>query len=245
MRVRRSSDNAESDIGFAGAGDLDVTTLLAFTGGDSAFVARWYDQSVNGRNATQTTAAAQPRIVSAGVVDMLNGRPTLIFSGAQTLTCPVAAYINATDGTWTANAVFSTTNTVLGQNFVDSDATGRVAQFLRVGSNSISCIAFNSTNAAFSSSAAGLAANTATVASSVRGLTSVQAHLNGAGGTLVTTSGTPTLQSRALSIGMRLNGTAFFGGSISEVVMVNSALNATERQTLERNQGAYFGISVA
>ena len=33
-------------------------------------------------------------------------------------------------------------------------------------------------------------------------------------------------------------------GTISEVAMFNLTLSTSERQTLERNQGAYYGIAV-
>jgi hypothetical protein len=69
IRVRRSSDNTEQDIGFSG-GLLDVTTLLSFVGAENGFITTWYDQSGNGNNATQTTAGNQPRIVNGGVVEL-------------------------------------------------------------------------------------------------------------------------------------------------------------------------------
>lgn len=65
IRVRRSSDNTEQDIGFA-SNELDVTALASFCSGTNGFVTTWYDQSGNGNNATQTTAANQPQIVSSG-----------------------------------------------------------------------------------------------------------------------------------------------------------------------------------
>jgi hypothetical protein len=67
IRVRRSSDNAETNIGFVN-NVLDTATLLSFVGAGDGFVTTWYDQSGNGRNATQTTAGRQPNIVNAGVV---------------------------------------------------------------------------------------------------------------------------------------------------------------------------------
>lgn len=82
LRVRRSNDNAEADIGFSG-GNLDEAALTAFVGANSAFVTTWYDQSGNARNATQTTAANQPRIVNAGVVDKRNGRVGPWFDNAS------------------------------------------------------------------------------------------------------------------------------------------------------------------
>ena len=80
VRVRRSSDNAEQDIGFSG-GNLDTTALTSFCSGTNGFVTTWYDQSGNARNATQTTAANQPQIVSSGSVVLTNTKPAMTFSG--------------------------------------------------------------------------------------------------------------------------------------------------------------------
>jgi hypothetical protein len=78
IRVRRSSDNTETDIGFSGA-NLDTTALTSFCSGTNGFVTTWYDQSGNSRNVTQTTAANQPQIVSSGSVILQNGKPTINF----------------------------------------------------------------------------------------------------------------------------------------------------------------------
>lgn len=77
IRVRRSSDNAEQDIGFTGDA-LDTASLAAFVGANSAFVATFYDQTGNGENAEQATTTKQPRIVNAGAYD---GK--LVFDGTD------------------------------------------------------------------------------------------------------------------------------------------------------------------
>ncbi len=83
IRVRRdSTGQAEQDIGSLGEA-LDTVALKAFVRTNSGYVTTWYDQSGNARNATQTTAASQPRIVSAGVVDYLNGKPAMFFDGSN------------------------------------------------------------------------------------------------------------------------------------------------------------------
>lgn len=69
LRVRRSSDNTEQDIGFTGAGFLDVAAMLSFVGANDGFVRTWYDQSAGGNHIGQATAANQPRIVASGVYD--------------------------------------------------------------------------------------------------------------------------------------------------------------------------------
>ena len=79
IRVRRSSDNTEQDIGFTG-NELDTTALTTFVGAGNGFVTTWYDQSGNARNATQTTQANQPQIVSSGSVLTTNNKPSLLFN---------------------------------------------------------------------------------------------------------------------------------------------------------------------
>lgn len=82
IRVRRSSDNAEQNIGFVN-GNLDTTSLLSFCGAGNGFVTTWYDQSGNGNNATQTTATAQPQIVSSGSVITQGGKASVRFDGSD------------------------------------------------------------------------------------------------------------------------------------------------------------------
>ncbi|WP_421696432.1 arabinofuranosidase catalytic domain-containing protein [Aestuariivirga sp.] len=87
IRVRRSSDNAEQNIG-AGtvAGGLDTAALTAFCGSSSCYIRSWYDQSGNGRDAAQASAAWQPRIVNAGTVERFNGLPAPVFKNSALVT---------------------------------------------------------------------------------------------------------------------------------------------------------------
>lgn len=82
IEVRRASDNTTQDIGFVD-GELDTTSLASFCSGTNGFVTTWYDQSGNGYDATQTTAASQPQIVSSGSVITENGKPTLVLDGSN------------------------------------------------------------------------------------------------------------------------------------------------------------------
>lgn len=99
IRVRRT-DLTEQDIGFTSAGNLDTTALLAFTGTgalDNGFITTWYDQSGNSRNAVQTTALNQPKIVNAGVLFTQNSKPSVNFDGTNdffTLSSSVGTSIN-------------------------------------------------------------------------------------------------------------------------------------------------------
>ena len=82
IKVRRSSDNTEQDIGFVD-NELDTASLLAFVGSGDGFVTTWYDQSGGGNDASQTTAANQPQIVSSGSVILENGKPSFQFDGSD------------------------------------------------------------------------------------------------------------------------------------------------------------------
>lgn len=85
IRVRRSSDNAEQDIGFTTSGDLNVSALTSFVTTGSAYIVTLYDQTGTA-NLAQSATAQQPMIVSAGTVltDPANGKPRIRFDGTAT-----------------------------------------------------------------------------------------------------------------------------------------------------------------
>lgn len=83
MRVRRSSDNTEQDIGFTAIGDVNTSALLAFCGAGNGFVTTWYDQSGNSRNAVQASTTAQPQVVSSGSLITEGGKLALQYDGTN------------------------------------------------------------------------------------------------------------------------------------------------------------------
>ena len=80
IRVRRSSDNTEQNIGFV-SNELDTASLETFCSGTDGFVAIWYDQSGSANNAANATAANQPKIVSSGSTLLRGGKPSMQFDG--------------------------------------------------------------------------------------------------------------------------------------------------------------------
>ena len=84
IRVRRSSDNTEQDIGYDANNVLDTASLLSFVGAGNGFVTTWYDQSGNANNATQSTALNQPQIVSSGALLTANSKPSMVLSTNST-----------------------------------------------------------------------------------------------------------------------------------------------------------------
>ncbi len=84
IRVRRSSDDAELDIGFNRYGNLDTQALLDFVGtgtGDTGYITTWCDQSARGRDLTQTINSKQGVIVNDGqLVITSDGATTISFN---------------------------------------------------------------------------------------------------------------------------------------------------------------------
>jgi trimeric autotransporter adhesin len=234
VRVRRFSDNAEADIGFTSSGNLNTFDLLAFCGISSGFDATWYDQSGNGRNLTQATQAAQPRIVNAGMVDVLGGVPALVFDAVDDFM--TAASWGTISQPFSHNGVISTGASYPSFPSVVSTETGTPATTTFIETNFAALVM----NAGNNGPQAAIGFNERAVFTSIyNGGSSVIAK-NG------TASGAVNPGSDGWA-GVRLNGKAgtFAGLRFQEVVLFDSALSTTDRQLLERNQGAYYGITVA
>ena len=80
VTVRRSSDDAEADFK---ASEIDDGTLTAFCGAGDGLVKTWHDQSGSGNDASQGTAAAQPKIVDSGTLVTEGGKAALRFDGTD------------------------------------------------------------------------------------------------------------------------------------------------------------------
>lgn len=132
LKVRRSNDNTESDIGFDSLGYIDESALTTFVGANSAYVTTWYDQSGNGRDATQSTSDYQPRIVNSGTVDKINNK--------------VAVRFDYTDDGLNANAIatpFSGTDVPFSQFSVYSPHTDVGSDFQNYGLAGMSTSSYN------------------------------------------------------------------------------------------------------
>jgi hypothetical protein len=93
IRVRRSSDNAETDIGFVN-NVLDTASLNTFVGASTGYIPVWYDQSGNARNVSQTTALNQPVIIQSGVLVTDGGKVAVIPNQSMNFTAISVGGIN-------------------------------------------------------------------------------------------------------------------------------------------------------
>ena len=252
IRVRRSNDNAELNIGAVSTPDangnrfIDTTALLAFTGANSGFVTTAYDVSGGGNHATQTTTANQPRIVNAGVVDTFNSRTAMFFDGTRWL---VTAGIPAlTTAPVTANGVFALTTTQtyrFVQSIGSAHATG-AGWIIGAGgaNNNFYAGSFGIAN----TSGTLLTANTGFVTTAVHTGSASSGFVNGTASAGTGNTFTYSVGTAPITIGsIAANGTlsTITGYVQEEVYFANTNISTTQRQALERNQGIAYGITVA
>jgi hypothetical protein len=248
LRVRRSNDNAELDIGAVATPDangdrfLDTTALLAFTGANSGFVATWYDQSGNGRDVTQTTTANQPRIVNAGVLETVGTslRPAVRFTGGNVgFSAPVAPTVSISD---------------FGINLVHREivrAGGAVWSLNNSGTPVTGLTPFLDGNLYFDVGGISGANRVSVATSAAVGTSSVITELNSVplnikqivqnGVIRVTGTGT----TGTLTV-FRLGSDLQNGSNccVGDVILFGNAPSTARRQALEQSQGTAYGITV-
>jgi hypothetical protein len=231
IRVRRSSDNTEQDIGFS-SGNLDTTALTSFCSGTDGFVTTWYDQSGNGLNQTQTTALNQPQIVSAGAVLLQGSKPTLRFDGVN----------DFMDGsgvtTGTPKSIFMATKAISlpsSEVVIFDSVTAIQALLYKAASNAIS-IGFGT----FTSTSYTATTNFILYSILQNGTTS-NAYVNSSNQILTNTN----LGGNSFN-GLRIasvRGTAslFYNGNVPELVVWGSN-QASNRTGIETNINTYYAI---
>lgn len=230
IRVRRSSDSAELDIGFIGE-DLNIAAMLAHCGAGDGFVVSRYDQTGNGFTETNASATAQPQIVASGAfLELTGGKPGIRADGSNDILIATTA----------SQAQPHTRCSVLRFNSIAS------------GGNIYSDGANNSLNFSASGSLAmyggsanqniktGIVANdTATVVETFNGASSTGRY-NGA-----STSISPgTLSRNRSTFGGSYNGSTASGYcnvTASETITFISALSPTNAAIWEANAKAYWG----
>ena len=237
IRVMRTSDNSELDIGFIGE-DLDVVTLLAFVGLANGEIVIWYDQSGNGRHAV-STAGLRPRIVNAGVIETQNGRPTVAQLN-QNQTLPISATFT---GLTSATGIFvfrQLTNNAGAHDFRSQSTGGNNHSPFSDGKAydsffSASRQVFNNYGPASSPST-----NTLTIHTARQTGTVLQVYKNG-----IQIDGDKTVSFLAPDIRSLFSQAPTGTVALSEAIIFGTALSTADRQLIERNMGDYYGITVA
>jgi hypothetical protein len=240
IRVRRSSDDTEQDIGFDANGDLDSTALLAFvgTGGtDNGFVTTWYDQSGNGNDATNSTESEQPLIVDGGSVAQFDGINAIKTNGtshelAASLSLSTTAFssfsVAGTDGAagTNAQAIFGSNGSAFYSQIRSYDLETRISSSPiltlddDIGDNP----------------------NQMQLFASINGTSAGNQYIDGTIGNRspLDTSSSGGISETSVYIGSA-NGQRYLGGGISEIILFNSDQSAN-RTGMETNINDHFDI---
>ena len=211
-------------------GDLDAEALLTHVGSGNGFVTTWYDQSDNGGNPTQATAGNQPRIVSNGAIETQNGKPALRFDGSDFFD-----NISVSLPQFSVSLVETATQDTAAIYYPVGFGVGGIS----VGGFALTQkFAINSTTSLVSAESSVLNAPTIVFGGS-----------NNLGRQISVNGNAPATDATAqsisqISIGRRSDAFWPHFGSMSEVIFFPSLLSTTDRQTLESNEGAYYGITV-
>jgi hypothetical protein len=245
IRIRSTAVGSPTvDVGFTTNGDLDTTAMKTFVGANSAFVTIWYDQSGNGRNATQAATGSQPRIVNAGVIEYQNNMPSIRFLGLG-YGLATAAF-DVFDAAACFNGVAKVNTNLTYNAIVSKTGAG--------GSNNIPApLDFYNNQVIVGNGAAAAFFTTSQTfnAAQPMGVWTIQSQLAGNktaffnGSSILNSAGAATHVdvNRPLHIGARNDAVTGLNGWISEVITFSALPSTTDRAFLEWTQGQYYNIS--
>jgi hypothetical protein len=148
IRVSRTSDNTEQDIGFV-SNLLDTTTLASFVGASTGTVVTWYDQSGNGYDVKKDPTINAPEIRVSGVNQSLNGKISIYYNAPPSyklLVSPVSCpNILEANGSFIAFGVGNSVDTTTIRVMVSVQGTLSNSQAIRKNASGVlESIAFNS-----------------------------------------------------------------------------------------------------
>jgi len=238
VRVRRSSDNTEQDIGFLSNGDFDSAALISFVGNlstSNGFITKFYDH-VGNRDFSQTNPGSQIRIITNGVLQLMSGKTSLNLQMANFLTAANHNWgnqmtINAV-GICGSAAGFRRLLTYGTDNILFFGAgNGNFATFcgnsggwndVSVNTPAIDVVATPKIFTAFRSGAV--------LTPKVNN--AVQNNKNAGAFTTTTT--------------LSINGfsTQSWDGFLSELIIFESILSASDESILKNNQAAFYGVTL-
>lgn len=251
IRIRRTSDGAQTNIGFTSAGDLNTAAITAHcTGGSSGYVVTWYDQSGNGRDLTQSDTTKQMRIYNGvtSTIHTQNSKPALMmtdqyrgmittaftpYTGNQASAVVVGTMVSGTTDYSARYASMFPTTTTLG----DTETIGAV---LVARNGNTEQWGLNRGNGW-----------RATLAGDYDSLQQVFGQIIGGSHSIIVngelatgTYNTDDLNISRLGVGHRgFDAQSVAGGFVSEVIFWTTSLNTARFQALSQSQNSYYAIT--
>ncbi len=238
IRVRRSSDNSEKDIGFSGV-DLDVSDLETFVGSGDGFVKTIFDQSVNARDLSQATNLKQAKIATSGIVNTLNNRPVLIFDGINDNYIRGVSAGELSSNTMSAFVVVQSDDDAIEGRVFQMDRNGEYFFILREDFTADEIELF-SNNIAISTPYTYGVHNQITSISLKGVLNGTELFIDGSTEGTSTSNWGSTLIENTMSIGSDRKGTGFFAKMRFQELVVFDDDKNTDRISIEGNQNLYW-----
>lgn len=238
LRVRRSSDNTEQDIGFSGS-EFNSAAYTSFVGGSNGYLVAWYSQVTGNYNASQPSASAQPQIV----LNVVNSRHVLRFNGStHYLSLGSNATFNFSDFSINICAAFSSSSQRWDTFWSRDDGGGVTNKWIYghgINSNSIQ-FHINPGNLFFDY------AFTKVIGQFnswhfVKVGSSLYQYKNGANVVSSTNSVPTPFTSSPLLIG-QAEGNGFFFGDIAETFISNAGNSSSEVSAIYTNQKTLFNL---
>lgn len=235
LKVRRSSDDAELDIGFNNE-EIDESSINSFVGNGDGYISVWYDQSGNSRNLKQIDKTKQPKIIISGNIVTVNERFSILFETGQFLR---ADYFYAFSVGYHVQAVAKVRNNLENNGLISKTQTNYPAPIdyysgtltiYPASGNNVSCTTANS----FTNS---LPLHTRAYTAPL-GRIWINGKLDGAG----TKTDYYSSDLGTLSLGVRNDGGVKFDGYCSEVFIYPKQISDYYRKKINRNQMIYYKL---
>jgi hypothetical protein len=236
VRIRRSSDDTEQNFGFS-ANVVDTAGIASFVGGGSGFIVTWYDQSANGHDATQATAAAQPQFIASGI----NSLPTARFDGGDILSTASVADTVYGDTQFTFIGVMKQTGTD-DFNCLFEAASTQIYLLATYG-DTVYWDYGGSGSRVSASQPTGWDDNPHIIEAFRQTSNNQEVVIDGA--SLVSGTKTGTIgASGAMNIGAQVGPAEHLTGDVSEIITLLVDTGSTNRGTIRTSQSSYYGITV-
>lgn len=249
IRVERSSDNTQQDIGFSG-NSLDTTALTTFVGSSTGKVVVWYDQSGNGRNANKYSTNDLPSIVINGTTQSLNGKPALRFAGSQLIAYTGLTQIMGPTATTISFGVGSVDGTVASTRLmlkIDGQ-TATNSQTIRQNNASLESIIYNNSTTFSDNTNVSLTAGAQFIACTQIDVSSVEISQNNQTNGATSATGLPdyTGQTGNIFIGVfnaTPPGNFTWLGYMQEIIVfgLKPSLNTNYRSNITNAINSYYG----
>jgi hypothetical protein len=118
IRVRRASDDAETDINYVN-GLLDESAISSHCGASEGFITTAYDQSGNSNDWSQSTTTLQPKIYDGSAVIKINGYPAMLSDDTSGTQSSLEVAAGGANTATSFHCIYTTRNNTI---LIDGDA---------------------------------------------------------------------------------------------------------------------------